>query len=286
MPERTPAVAGRFYPAGAEEALAAIESLASQAGRLADRIGPWDPPAKHPRIVMLPHAGWIFSGLATMAALAGVGLKKRLVVLCPNHTGQGRPLGVWPEGSWHTPLGKVPVDAELAQALCRQAPFQEDLACHRGEHSIEVLLPFLLYRARPEIPQITPVCVGSQDPQALEQAGQALAKAIAGTDPEGIGIIVSSDMNHYESEETTLEKDKIALAQVAAENPQGLLDACRRHRISMCGCGPMALALWCVHALRREGEAVPKPAIVVHDSSGRVSRDRAHVVGYAGCHVF
>ena len=71
MPERTPAVAGRFYPAGAEEALAAIESLASQAGRLADRIGPWDPPAKSPRIVMLPHAGWIFSGLATMAALAG-----------------------------------------------------------------------------------------------------------------------------------------------------------------------------------------------------------------------
>ena len=70
MPERTPAVAGRFYPAGAEEALAAIESLASQAGRLADRIGPWDPPAKSPRIVMLPHAGWIFSGLATMAALA------------------------------------------------------------------------------------------------------------------------------------------------------------------------------------------------------------------------
>lgn len=87
MPERTPAVAGRFYPAGAEEALAAIESLASQAGRLADRIGPWNPPAKSPRIVMLPHAGWIFSGLATMAALAGVGLKKRLVVLCPNHTG-------------------------------------------------------------------------------------------------------------------------------------------------------------------------------------------------------
>ncbi|MCR5258006.1 MAG: AmmeMemoRadiSam system protein B, partial [Desulfovibrio sp.] len=114
----------------------------------------------------------------------------------------------------------------------------------------------------------------------------ALARAIAETDPDGIGIIVSSDMNHYESEETTLEKDKIALAQVAAENPGGLLEACRRHHVTMCGCSPMALALWCVQALRREGEAVPKPAVVVHDSSGRVSRDHAHVVGYAGCHVF
>ena len=71
-----------------------------------------------------------------------------------------------------------------------------------------------------------------------------------------------------------------------AEDPEGLLDVCSKHGITMCGAGPMALALFCLRELR-DGKPASEPAeLAMHDTSARAARDTTHVVGYAGVHIF
>jgi len=68
------------------------------------------------------------------------------VVLGPNHTGYGNPLSVMRDGVWRTPLGDVPVDGEIADALALETGLLDfDEVAHRNEHSIEVQLPFLQF---------------------------------------------------------------------------------------------------------------------------------------------
>ena len=137
---------------------------------------------------------------------------------------------------WHTPLGGVDVDAELAASLCGKGGFAPDLHSHLGEHSIEVLLPFLQCVPPQGLPgatrRITPVCVGTMQHKILQDAGLALAEVIRQYENRGerIGIIVSSDMNHYEDQETTMRKDAFALSQALACDPEGLLSMGRSSR--------------------------------------------------------
>ncbi|MGE9984262.1 AmmeMemoRadiSam system protein B [Desulfovibrio sp. SGI.169] len=277
---RRPVVAGRFYPAAAEilahEARAYLEEGAASAeGGMA--ASPWG--------LMLPHAGHIYCGRVLGATLAGVALPRTLVILCPNHTGQGRALGVWPSGAWLTPLAPLPVDAELAAALVEtDGGFVADTRCHLGEHAIEVILPFLQVASGPERPlRIVPVCVGTQRATALRDAGKALAAVLAERQKKGeaTGVIVSSDMNHYEDECRTAQKDALALERALACDPEGLLATTERERISMCGAGPLALTLF---AARRLGK--PRAEFVIHDTSAAVSGDTERAVGYAGLRLF
>lgn len=274
---RKPVVAGMFYPGDASSLKRVLDTLARP---FEDRT-----PEANPCLVMMPHAGYVYSGPTMAATLAGVSLPDRLVILCPNHTGRGRALGVWPDGSWETPLGSLPVDADFAADLCGRGYFEADLASHVREHSIEVLLPFV-QRLRPDNPPaIVPVCVGIQTAGVLQGAGDILAQALQAA-KGSTGIVVSSDMNHYESEQVTQAKDKRALDCIVAEDPESLLRCCRADHITMCGAGPMALALFALRRLRGGKPASRAPRVVMHDTSGRAARDFTRVVGYAGVHVY
>ncbi|QCC86306.1 AmmeMemoRadiSam system protein B [Desulfovibrio desulfuricans] len=294
MPERAPVVAGRFYPAAPDELQTEARSWLT-AGKTYAATAPLDTgrsPSASLRGFMLPHAGYAYCGKVLGAALAspwegttaGACLPERLVILCPNHTGRGAPLGVWPEGAWRTPLGNVPVDAAMAAALCGAGGFEPDLQSHLDEHSIEVLLPFLQCLPPPHgktgaLRSITPVCVGTMQHDALLQAGLALAEALrqCGQQGAGVGVIVSSDMNHFEDQESTMHKDSLALSQALACDPEGLLAVVQRNRITMCGAAPMALALFAAHAL---GD--PWAELCMYDTSATASGDTRRVVGYAG----
>lgn len=277
---RRPVVAGRFYP-GDPEALAAEVDGYVGASRARDAAGadsPADAGDSRPRAVMLPHAGYVYCGAVIGAVLAGAELPRTLVLLGPNHTGAGAPLSVWPEGAWLTPLGPVPVDGGLAARIHSRRPFAADVAAHAGEHSLEVLLPFL-QRLPGGVPRIVPICVGVGDPDVLRAAGGILADAVRESGEGDVAFVVSSDMNHYESESATLEKDDAALERVLACDPDGLLEVVARRRISMCGAAPMALAL---SALKSLSDAPLRARLVMHDTSATVSGDAAHCVGYAG----
>ncbi len=93
-------------------------------------------------------------------------------------------------------------------------------------------------------------------------------------------IIASSDMNHYESDAITRVKDRKAIDQILMMNPEGLYDVVRRGNISMCGYGPAVSMLVAAKAL-----GASKAELVRYATSGDVSLDFDHVVGYAGIMV-
>ncbi|MDR1660186.1 MAG: AmmeMemoRadiSam system protein B, partial [Desulfovibrio sp.] len=97
---RHPAVAGIFYPEGSKALESSVrDCLAKGAAASALR----DKGNGRLFALMLPHAGYVYCGRIIGATLAGLALPKRFVVLCPNHTGQGHPFGIWPDGAWLTP---------------------------------------------------------------------------------------------------------------------------------------------------------------------------------------
>ena len=265
---RHAAVAGRFYPDDPDdlraEALAYLSQASSANSTPVRALG-----------CIAPHAGYIYSGHVAGAVFARVEVPERCIVMCPNHTGMGRPLAIMSEGAWQTPLGEVPIDAELAEALKARFPaLQEDSAAHRAEHAAEVELPFLILR-QPGL-KFVPIALGTGQFEVLEQLGKALADVIAAqNDP--VLIVASSDMNHYESDAVTRAKDHRALERILSLDPRGLFDVVTQQNISMCGFGPAVAMLT---AVRQRG--AKSAELVKYATSGDISGDRETVVGYAG----
>ncbi len=267
---RQPAVAGRFYPGNAQHLRAEIETYITA-------------PAPEARISALgcvvPHAGYMYSGHVAGALYRRLNLPRRMVILCPNHTGHGTPLAIMSEGAWHTPLGDVPIDRELAERLKSRMPYlTEDAEAHRYEHALEVQLPFLQVLA-PGF-QFAPITVGSSDFEVLSALGAATAEVIAECG-EPVLVIASSDMNHYESDSVTRVKDRRAIEQVLALDPRGLYDTVHESHISMCGYGPAVVMLTAARA-----RGAKQAELIRYATSGDVSGDRDMVVGYAGIAVF
>jgi predicted class III extradiol MEMO1 family dioxygenase len=110
----------------------------------------------------------------------------RAIVLCPNHTGLGRPLAVMAEGEWETPIGPVPIDRSLARRLLDLDPeLADDALAHSREHALEVQLPFL--RILSPALRIVPICVGTSRLASLLALGDAIAAAVRETAGGGIG---------------------------------------------------------------------------------------------------
>lgn len=287
---RDPAVAGRFYSANTNSLADQVQAFlnrqdnaASDENRRAGKdFNNEDDTCRSAWAWMLPHAGHIYCGEIIGKTLAGQVLPSTLVIICPNHTGHGHYLSVWPDGYWKTPLGNVNVDTNFTSALVniQDSPFSFDTLAHLREHSIEVILPFLyLARSEPDTLRIVPVCVGTQQPAILEKAGLILASVLA--EQPGTGLIISSDMNHFENEEITCKKDSLAIEQILASDPRGLLEVVAKNRITMCGAGPMALALFCAARLGRLDAK-----LVCHDTSAKISGDKTNTVGYAGLRFY
>jgi AmmeMemoRadiSam system protein B len=148
---------------------------------------------------------------------------------------------------------------------------------HRSEHALEVQLPFLQKLAGDF--RFVPIALGTVDFAALESLGTAMAQVLAG-EKEQVLIVASSDMNHYESDEITRRKDRMAIERLLALDPRGLYNTVRSQSVSMCGYGP-AVSMLVAARLLGAGRA----EVVRYATSGDVSGDRDEVVGYAGAIV-
>ena len=260
---RLPAVAGHFYPADPEELRRLVRSFLLPS------------PREEAIAILVPHAGYIYSGSCAGKAYSSVRLPSRIVVLCPNHTGLGEPLAMMASGSWETPLGSAPIDEELARALLREdAQLAEDEAAHRREHSLEVQLPFL-QELRPGF-RFVPICLGTQQHKALLCLGQALERVIRGAG-EPVLIVISSDMSHYIPAERARELDGRAIKAMEQVDPEKLEEVVRREGISMCGIAPAVAGL---HAARLLGARQGR--LIAYMNSGDRTGDYGEVVGYAG----
>jgi AmmeMemoRadiSam system protein B len=264
MPIRPPAVAGTFYEGSAER-------LRQQ---VATCIAANPAPAARERFIggVVPHAGLMYSGHVAAAFYIAAELPRRFIILCPNHTGFGHFAAINSEGAWRTPLGDATIDAPLARALMQRTKLlAEDSRAHAREHSLEVQLPFL----QQIVGDFTfvPICLGAHRYDYCEEIGSAIADVIGAED---VGILASSDLNHYEDQKSTLRKDQLAIDQVLALDPQELWRVVDEFDVSMCGFIPTTTMLL---AAKRLGATSAR--LLKHATSGDVNGDYGHVVGYA-----
>jgi len=260
---RRAAVAGMFYPGEAEALTAMVEGYC---------------PKREEKTVMAcicPHAGYIYSGAVAGAVYAGIRVPDTVILLGPNHTGMGDPAAVYTGGTWEIPTGQVPIDEGLARAvISSSALFTADNEAHLQEHSLEVQLPFLYYRNSGV--KIVPITLMGRRAETAIEMGEALAGVLSKRGGEVL-LAVSSDMNHFESESVTREKDSEAIDKVLALDAEGLLEVTARKNITMCGVFPSAIA---ITAMKKLGAV--KANLVDYSTSGPTSGDMDHVVGYAG----
>jgi AmmeMemoRadiSam system protein B len=266
---RRPAVAGTFYSADPDRLREDIDILTE------GRRPPLDPRA---RALLVPHAGYIYSGRIAARTFLAARLPPRIVILGPNHTGEGEAIALMAEGRWSLPLGEAEIDAPLAREILERCPVaRADAAAHRREHSIEVQLPFL-QRLRDEV-RFVPICVGSHRLPWLLELGRALAETIAGQ-PDEVLLVLSSDMSHYLPATLAERLDRQALDRLLAVDPEGLHRVVRQEGITMCGVAPAVAGL---EAARRLGAASAQ--LVAYGNSGERTGDFDSVVGYAGAAI-
>lgn len=292
---RPPAVAGLFYDDDPgrlgryadrllEEAEAAFPLPAAVAG--APLAG-----------FLVPHAGLVYSGLVAAAAwrllpaaaggpsAASAGGPAPTVVLLGTNHGAGwlTGVGAWNGGPWRTPLGDVTVDDELVRAILALGdPFEADLECHLGEHSLEVQLPFVR-RVAPDA-RIVPLSIGTGTGARAIAAGERLGILLAERRAAGEPIVlaISSDMAHYPRAEVAERVTATLLPHLVGLDPAALGEAEARVRWSeprtscgMCGIEPAVLGL---AALRSTG-AGPGVALAAATSAD-AGGDPGRTVGY------
>jgi AmmeMemoRadiSam system protein B/AmmeMemoRadiSam system protein A len=271
---RPPVVAGKFYPESAAVLKSAIERFMNSAAPTQ---------AQTPLGIVVPHAGYIYSGQICADGYNQVrsGAYEVVVIFGTNHTTPDlRKIALYPGAGFRTPLGTVPVDGEIVAALIAASPdCKADKAPHVREHSIEVQIPFI----QTLFPQakIVPAIVGMADVGLCTRFGAALAKVLKG---KRALVVASSDLSHYPSAADAETVDRKTLAAIASLDPKTLRDAiqaqmARRIRgLDTCACGeaPIMAAMEAAKALGATGGK-----IVSYAHSGDIPiGERERVVGY------
>lgn len=251
---RQPAVAGSFYPANPQQ----LQQI------LVQYLHDAETGAKVPKAIIVPHAGYIYSG--AIAATAYTRLKaahkqiKRVVLIGPSHRVSFQGLAVSQADIFVTPLGNIPVDTQAVQAIT-QFPFVQYIEqAHSHEHSLEVQLPFL--QTVLDDFSIVPIVAGDASP---EQVSQVLAALWGGDETL---IVISSDLSHYHDYTTAQKLDKAT--STAIEN----LQYEQLNFESACGRVPVSGLL----KLARDNALIIKNIDL--RNSGDTAGDKQRVVGY------
>lgn len=262
-PVREAAVAGKFYPGTRTGLEHAVKEMIG-AGPTRRALG-----------VMVPHAGYMYSGRVAGEVFGAVELPQTFVIIGPNHTGLGPVASIMTSGVWRLPGGDAVIDGALADSiLARSRVLKADERAHTFEHSIEVQIPFLQYLVGDV--GFVPISLMVTSADYCRDIGQAVAAAIKAA-PGPVLVVASSDMTHYESQAAAQEKDRLAIERLLALDPEGLLETVQTNHISMCGAAPAAAMLF---ASRDQGAREAR--LIKYETSGDVTGDYQQVVGYAG----
>lgn len=227
---RPPAVAGSFYPADRTTLKQLITHQLDYSREVLQQLEP-TLPAGVPKAVIVPHAGYVYSGTAAALAYAllerGRGSVTRAVIVGPTHRVAVRGVACSTAAAFETPLGTVPVDIAAerkALGLSVNEPLRSGTHArpgasapamivngptHAQEHAVEVQIPFLQTVLGPDL-TIVPLNAGDATPQ---EAGDVLRALWGG--PETV-IVISSDLSHYHPHEVARALDDQTIADIAA----------------------------------------------------------------------
>jgi hypothetical protein len=198
-------VAGMFYPGDASQ-------LASEVGELLDGVGSLEPKFDFPKVLIVPHAGYIYSGAIAAHAYdelaAARGTVKRVVLFGPAHYVAGRGLALPECDAFETPLGRIPLDKAGIAALADLKQVVHSSAAHVQEHSLEVQLPFLQKMLGGF--SLIPFAAGAA---LTEEVVEVIERLWGG--PETL-IVISTDLSHYRAYEEARRLDGGTLERIAA----------------------------------------------------------------------
>jgi AmmeMemoRadiSam system protein B len=257
---RRPAVAGVFYP-GIRQVLADdIEALLDAAALdLGQDIG-----QVAPKAIVVPHAGYIYSGQTAAMAYAwlAAGRKtiKRVVLLGPVHRVPVRGLALPGVDAFATPLGEIEIDMAAIASLAGMTQVVVSPAAHAQEHSLEVQLPFL--QSVLEDFKLVPLAVGDATPGEMAQVLDALWGG-----PETV-IVVSSDLSHFLPYALAQAVD-----QQSVQNILGMKGSLTHQQA--CGGTPVNGLVFAARKYRL------RPRLLDVCNSGDTAGDKNRVVGYA-----
>jgi AmmeMemoRadiSam system protein B len=262
-------IAGQWYPGDPQ--------------RLAREVDGYIAAAQLPAIsgevvaVMAPHAGHRYSGPVAGYAFAALrGLVPELVaVISPMHYPYLEPLLTTAHGAYTTPLGVIPVDAPAVEALDGRLldalGFGLARVANDPEHSLEIELPFL-QRVLSAPFGLLPVMVRDQSARTAQVLGEALAEVLVN---RRALLVASSDLSHYYPQKLADSLDGEMLRQVAAFDPQGVIQIEEAGKGFACGRAAVAAVLWAARGL-----GANRVQILQHATSGDVTGDYSKVVGY------
>ena len=267
---RKPAVAGMFYPRDPGELARTIAEFFSQTKKL--------PITDEPIAIIAPHAGYPYSG--KVAAKAYKLLEGReydtVVIISPSHTLFFQGAAVYEGAGYQTPLGVVEIDKDLSEKIgsihpsVRLSRQGHAVGADRGEHALEVQLPFLqvvLGRFK-----LVAIVMGDQEEDTVHGLGEALASALRGTRSL---IVASTDLSHFHSEKRARKLDSSIREAVEQYSADLLLERIESGQGEACGAGPTAAAM--IAARRLGGD---ESHFVEYATSGESTGDFENVVGY------
>ena len=213
-----------------------------------------------PKALIVPHAGWIYSGFTANFAyrIAGNTKPKRVVVIGPSHRFPIRGISATLEESYETPCGILPVDVDFAKKLIENFDVKNFEEVHT-EHSTEVQMPFI-YHYFKEIP-VVELIYGEYPPEKLKEIIKYALN-------DNSLIVISSDLSHYYDIKTANSLDYNCLEAVEHLNTD-YLSNCE-------ACGKIGITAMILAAR----EINLTPFIVDYRTSADVSKETSQVVGY------
>ncbi|MEN3110276.1 AmmeMemoRadiSam system protein B [Uliginosibacterium paludis] len=256
QPVRPPAAAGLLYPADPAALTMQIHGLLARAERQ-----PGLPP---PKAIIVPHAGYLYSGAVAASAYAMLeslrSTVRRVILIGPSHHHAFAGIAIPCCAAFETPLDRTELDSETIFSIANDTAVVFDDAAHAREHSLEVQLPFL--QTTLDHFKLLPLAIGTVTPEAVA----ALLDKLWGG-PETL-IVISSDLSHHHDYPQACEKDSDTMDRLLGGTDEVLQD--------------QACAATAINALQRVAQARGlMPRVLDLRNSGDTAGERNHVVGYA-----
>lgn len=267
---RKPAVAGSFYPANPVELSKTIAGLFAETKK--SEIG------GSPVALIAPHAGYMYSGKIAARAFKLLEGEEfdTVVIVAPSHTVFFKGSAVFDGDAYETPLGPVEIDKVLSAKIASITPAVHlssqghATGATRGEHSLEVQLPFLQIALGNF--RLVAIVMGDQEPDSVRALGECLAGAIKGRNTL---LVASTDLSHFYDEKKARKLDFAVQEAIEAYDPDNLLDVIETGSGEACGGGVVAAVML---ATRRMGGKSVR--FLDYATSGTVTGNFDEVVGY------
>ena len=258
------AVCGSFYEGNAAGLRKEVDGLLAESHSA---------PVAGVRGIVAPHAGYMYSGRTAAlvySVLAGSSYDS-VVIVSPSHRDRFRGVSAYDGDGYATPLGVIPVDTALRELLVRPpSPVALSSLGHRGEHAVEVQLPFL-QRVLGDF-SFVPLVMGDQEPATCFALGETLGRALAG---KNALLVASTDLSHFLSRQQARGLDSVVMEAVGKFDPEGLMEDLVKGTGEACGGGPTVAVMTALKILGARAMRVAHYA-----TSGDVNGDDNRVVGY------